>query len=117
DFHVTGVQTCALPIYLYGLSRGSTARVSRTDLEHSGNPESAAALPRGSTARVLPYSSAGCPRRVPVRGGSQFAVDHLLELSLRLRTVYEDSIDKEARSARNSGLASVLQICFDLSLA
>src|SRR5437764_15394373 len=60
--------------------------------------------------------SAGCPRGARVPKGGQLAVDDLLELGLRLRAVDENPVDKEAGSSRNSGLASILQVCFDLGL-
>src|SRR2546426_5070303 len=74
DYKVTGVQTCALPIYEYsGAVRGLEAAVAVADVAARRHPQ-ASHLP-GASVREIVAVQVGCGQHVVLIGARQ----HLLE--------------------------------------
>src|SRR5439155_9002463 len=70
DGHVTGVQTCALPIYRLGSDRAAAARSDPRRSPNRSSPETRAASHR-PTARATPATEIGrasCRERVEIPG-------------------------------------------------
>src|SRR5690606_40780683 len=94
DFHVTGVQTCALPILAV---RAGGAAAARTDLVHAAGGVAGATMGRISLERGIARSfAAASPARRADGGADAVDADVLRHLPLRSE---ERRVGKESRPA------------------